>query len=66
MTGTIKLAWRYIQYHKFKSLILIACLFLTVFLPIVIGLLLTEFNRKIVARADSTPAVVGATGANWT
>lgn len=64
MMGPLILAWRYIMYHRLKTLTMIGCIFLTAFLPIVIGLLLRQFNQKIVARADSTPALIGAKGSN--
>ncbi len=60
--GWFRLALKYITYHKFKTLILIACISLTAFLPIAIGLLLSRFNEKIVARATSTPLLIGAKG----
>ncbi len=62
MNGTLKLALKYIVYNQFKSLILIGCIFLTALLPIAIKLLLWQFNEKILARADATPVVIGATG----
>lgn len=64
MNGPFKLACQYIFYHKYKSLILIASVFLTALLPIAIKILLSQFNEKIVARADDTPAVVGAKGSS--
>ncbi len=64
MKGPLFLAWRYILYHKLKTLIMIGCIFLTAFLPIAIGILLNQFNRKIVSRADSTPAIIGAKGSD--
>ncbi len=64
MKQAFKLAWKYIVYHKFKSLILVACVFLTALLPIAMQILLSQFNQKIVARADQTPAVVGARGSS--
>ena len=60
--GWLRLALKYIAYHKFKSLILIACIFLTAFLPIAINLLLKKFDEKIVSRAAETPVVIGAKG----
>ena len=60
--GTFGLAWRYIWFHKTKSLIMIACIFLTAFLPIAIKILLTQFDQKIMMRAERTPAVLGAKG----
>ena len=58
----LNLVIRYIQYHKLKTLILIASIFLTAFLPITIMILLAQFNEKIIARAESTPLVIGAKG----
>ncbi len=63
--GWFKLAIKYIRYHKLKSLVLVACIFLTAFLPIAIDLLLNEFEQKIVARAAETPLVIGARGSRF-
>ena len=59
---TFLLAWRYICFHRLKTFLLIACVSITVALPIAIYLLLNQFNRQIVARAESTPLVIGAKG----
>jgi putative ABC transport system permease protein len=64
MIGPLKLAWKYILFHKVKSLILIACIVLTSILPVAIKMLVWQFNQKIVARAESTPAVIGAKGSD--
>ena len=64
MSGPFKLACQYILFHKYKSLILIASVFLTAILPIAIKILLSQFNEKIVSRADNTPAVIGAKGSS--
>lgn len=62
MSGWLQLAWKYICYHKTKSAILVACIFLTLFLPFSFGILLSEFNQQIIARSESTPLVIGAQG----
>lgn len=62
---SLKLAWKYIWYHKLKTAILIACIFLTAFLPIAIELMLNQFESKIVDRAEQTPLVVGPTGSRF-
>ena len=62
MKNAFSLAWKYITFHKSKSLILVASVFLTTFLPIAIAILLSDFNRQIVARSDRTPVVLGAPG----
>lgn len=64
MIGPLKLALKYVRFHKYKSLILIACIFLTALLPVTVKLLVWQFNQKIVFRADSTPAVIGSTGSS--
>jgi putative ABC transport system permease protein len=64
MNGPLRLAWKYVLFHKLKSLILIACIVLTAILPIAIKLMVWQFNQKIVARAESTPAVIGAKGSD--
>ncbi len=62
MKGTIQLACRYVAYHKYKSLLLVFCISLTTLLPICLAILLANFNTQIVARATSTPLVLGAKG----
>ena len=60
--NAFRLALKYISYHKLKTMILIACIFLTAFLPMAIGILLNQFNEKIISRATKTPIVMGAKG----
>ncbi len=62
MSAVFRLAWRYICYHRLTSAILVACLVLTLFLPIAISLLLSRFNQQILSRAERTPAIVGGVG----
>jgi putative ABC transport system permease protein len=64
MKGILFLAWRYVCFHKTKTLILIACIFLTAILPIAIRVLLSRFENSLVQRADATPAMIGAKGSS--
>jgi putative ABC transport system permease protein len=64
MNGPLRLAIKYVVYNKLKTAVLVACLLLTALLPITIKLLLNQFNQKILARADSTPVVIGAKGSS--
>lgn len=59
---SFKLAWRYVIYHRGKTLLMILCIVLTVLLPVALSILLASFNRQIVARARSTPLLAGAAG----
>ena len=59
-----KLVFKYLLHHKYKSLIMIACIFLTALLPIVTKMLLWQFNDRVMARANHTPAAIGARGSD--
>ncbi len=62
MMRALRLAWRYVVHHRFKSLLMVLCIALTVSLPIALAILLASFNQQIVSRARATPLVVGAKG----
>lgn len=64
MIGVLGLAWKYVIFHKIKSAILVASIFMAAILPVTVKILLWQFDQKIVARADSTPAVVGPIGSS--
>jgi putative ABC transport system permease protein len=65
MSRFLFLAWQYVRYHRIKSLILIACITLTVSLPVCISVMLSRFNDQIVARSQTTPLVIGAKGSRF-
>jgi putative ABC transport system permease protein len=56
------LAWRYVAYHKVKTVILTVCLMLTAVLPLSAHLLIAQYGDSLTARARATPLVVGAKG----
>lgn len=58
----LRLAWRYVTYHRFSSLVLIACIVLTLYLPVAVSLVLRQFHQQILSRAESTPGLLGALG----
>ncbi len=60
--NAVKLAWRYVRYNRLKTAIMVACITLTMLLPISLTILLNQFNQQIGARANSTPFVVGSKG----
>jgi len=62
LSRALYLAWRYIGFHRWKTVVMILCLFLTAVLPITVSRLLSSFERGIYARAKATPAVIGAQG----
>ncbi len=62
MMGSLRLAISYLSHYWGRTLILLLCVFLTLVLPISLAILLNQFSRSIVARANATPTVVGAKG----
>ncbi len=59
------LAWRYVLHHRARSLTLIACVSLVALLPVVVSLLTQSFQTELVARAQSTPLLVGPKGSRY-
>ena len=58
----INLAWRHLSFHGFRSLILVLALGISAALPLVIQSLIDRGETATMARADTTPLVVGAPG----
>jgi putative ABC transport system permease protein len=62
MSGVLRLAWSHARHHWGRSLILIACLSVTLMLPLTVKRLVDHFEQDLMARAVATPLVVGAKG----
>ncbi|MHC4202355.1 MAG: hypothetical protein ACYSU0_20375 [Planctomycetota bacterium] len=62
MRRILLLAWRYVAFNRLKTSILVACMTLTLFLPIAVHVLVRHYNAELIARAETTPLVVGAKG----
>lgn len=62
MNSAFKLAWRYLAYHRSRTLLLVFALTLTCVLPLTAHLLVRAFTQRMLARAQSTPLVLGARG----
>lgn len=59
------LARQYIGCHKLKTLILVACIGLTAYLPAALHLLIDRFQSELLSRAKATPLVVGSKGSRF-
>jgi putative ABC transport system permease protein len=59
------LAWRYVVFHKAKTVILVSCITLTLFLPLALNRLVSEFETRLMSRAEATPLVIGAKGSRF-
>jgi putative ABC transport system permease protein len=62
MTDTLYLAWRYIVFNRIKTITLITCISLIIFLPFALKTLLNESEQQLMSRANTTPLLVGAKG----
>ena len=62
MNGILRLTWRYLTYHRLRTVILIVCLALTFFLPVYLHFLIRTFEASLTERARATPFVLGPRG----
>ncbi len=62
MSHAFFLAARYLAFHRWKTALIVVCLTLTGFVPILLWLVLDEFDQRIAARAERTPLVIGPPG----
>jgi len=65
MKGVFLLAWRHLSYHRGRSALLTLCILLSALLPVAVQMLVDTYGRALVARAQSTPLVVGAPGSRY-
>jgi putative ABC transport system permease protein len=59
---SLYIAWRFVTFNKVRTLTLIACVTLIAVLPLTLKLLLTESERQLLSRAESTPLLLGSRG----
>lgn len=62
MSDVLYLAWRYLAYHKVKTVILVASITLIIYLPIGLNVIVGQSSEELTARAEATPLLVGAKG----
>ena len=62
LLNAINLAWRHLVFHGVRSSILVLALGISAALPLVIQSLIDRGETATMARADTTPLVVGAPG----
>lgn len=62
MKDVLYLAWRYLSFHRFKTLILLAAIALILYLPVGLRVLVAQSSEELTKRAESTPLVLGAKG----
>lgn len=65
MRHWLLLAWRYMTFHRWKSILLVSAITLTLFLPITVYRVVRDYERSLMARAVATPLLVGAKGSRF-
>ena len=64
MRQSLYLAYKYISFHKTRSLVLVISLGIITYLPIGLKKLISESEEQMLSRARATPLVVGAKGSS--
>ena len=64
MTDSLYLAWRYIAYHKINTTILVVAITLILYLPVALKTVVKSCEQQLMARAVSTPLILGAKGSS--
>ncbi len=62
MRGVIYLAWCYLRWHRWKTMILTLAVTLVLYLPLGLQLVVEQTATDMTARADATPLVLGGRG----
>ncbi|MAE65324.1 MAG: hypothetical protein CMJ18_13715 [Phycisphaeraceae bacterium] len=65
MRSLLLLTWRYLSFHRMRTLTLSACIALVLFLPLSVQWLIGHYSRTMAARAAATPLVIGRLGSRY-
>jgi putative ABC transport system permease protein len=60
MRGVWNLSWLRLRRHPVQSGVLVLCIALTLYLPVVVRVLLADYRAHLMARAETTPLIMGA------
>lgn len=64
MKQSLYLAFRYLSFYRFRSIVLVAAIGLIIFLPLGLEKLISDSEQEMMARAESFPLIVGAKGSS--
>ena len=64
MKDSLYLAWRYLRHHRAKTLLLVLSLSVFLGLPLVMRAMSAVIQQSLMARADSTPLLLGKKGSS--
>ncbi len=64
MKDSLYIAWRYIAYHRGRSIVLLLSVTIILYLPIALHTIVHACEQELLSRADSTPLLIGAKGSS--
>jgi putative ABC transport system permease protein len=64
MRDDFYVAWRYVRFHWRRSALLVVALSLILYIPLALRTLVTVSERQLMARAESTPLLLGTKGSS--
>lgn len=64
MKQSFYLAYRYLTFHRFRTLVLVIAIGLIIFLPVGLERLITDSEKEMMLRAESFPLIIGAKGSS--
>jgi putative ABC transport system permease protein len=62
MNNVLFLALKYLRFNRLKTAIMVFSVAVAVFLPLAVNLLVRDYQRDLLARANATPLIAGARG----
>ena len=62
MSDILYLAWRYLVYHRLKTIVLVASIAIIAYLPLGLNILMRQSAEQLRSRAADTPLLVGSKG----
>ncbi|MHC4767183.1 MAG: ABC transporter permease [Planctomycetota bacterium] len=62
MSSVLYMAWRYLVYHRYKTVVLLLSITLIIYIPVGLRVLVQQSERQLTVRAEATPLLVGAKG----
>jgi len=65
MKSVLFLAIRYLRFNRVKTAIMVFSIAVAVFLPLAVHLLVRDYQRGLLARAEATPLIAGAPGSRF-
>jgi putative ABC transport system permease protein len=64
LKNSLFIAYRYLMYHRVRTGILVAALAIIIFVPLLLDMVVSESQKRLNTRAESTPLILGEKGSS--